>query len=167
MTKGKSPNYRRKPKQPVRLYRIHGRTKELSGSLWIWSCWQSGTKLKNNQSRLLHRTGKDRRTQNPIINVFNKSDLTSKPIPFVEDNNVFISAKEKIGITELIQIITQKIFPKTIECKLLIPYERGNIVSYFNENTFVKSVNYENNGTLMVVECNEQDYNRYKEFICL
>lgn len=103
----------------------------------------------------------------PIINIFNKSDLTSKPIPFVEDNNVFISAKEKIGITELIQIITQKIFPKTIECKLLIPYERGNIVSYLNENTFVKSVNYENNGTLMVVECNEQDYNRYKEFICL
>jgi len=103
----------------------------------------------------------------PIINVFNKSDLTSKPIPFVEDNNVFISAKEKIGITELIQIITQKIFPQTIECKLLIPYDRGNIVSYLNENTFVKSVNYENNGTLMVVECNEQDYNRYKEFICL
>lgn len=103
----------------------------------------------------------------PIINVFNKSDLTSKPIPFVEDNNVFISAKEKIGITELIQIITQKIFLQTIECKLLIPYERGNIVSYLNENTFVKSVNYESNGTLMVVECNEQDYNRYKEFICL
>jgi GTPase len=101
----------------------------------------------------------------PIIQVFNKSDLTSKTIPYIEGNNVYISSKEKIGLKELISLLTEKLFLQTIECKFLIPYEKGSIVSYLNETSYVKSVSYEANGTLMIVDCNDRDFQKYKEFL--
>lgn len=101
----------------------------------------------------------------PTLYVFNKVDLTSMDIPFVDGDSVYISAKEKIGMNELIQAINSKVFSGYIECQLLIPYDQGKIVSYLNENSHVKSVSYESGGTLLIVECREQDYKRYEEFV--
>lgn len=102
----------------------------------------------------------------PIIKVFNKSDLVSNPNPEVQECSVYISAKEQIGIQELMKSIHEKLGKHTLEYKLLIPYEKGNIVSYFNENCLVKSVNYEAGGTFLVVECKEEDAIKYKEYLC-
>ncbi|WP_366923372.1 GTPase HflX [Metallumcola ferriviriculae] len=99
----------------------------------------------------------------PTIYVYNKVDLTTMDAPYNTDETVYISAKKKIGLEELIQLISKKIF-KHIECKMLIPYEQGSIVSYFNEYANVKSVSYESYGTLLTVECRESDYTRYKQF---
>lgn len=101
----------------------------------------------------------------PTIHVFNKADLTTMDIPCIDGDNVYISAKEKIGLEELIRVINQKVFNKYLECKLLIPYDQGKIVSYLNENAHVKSVSYETGGTLLLVECREQDYKKLEEFI--
>ncbi|HNM06156.1 MAG TPA: GTPase HflX [Leptospiraceae bacterium] len=101
----------------------------------------------------------------PTIYVFNKADLTSMKIPSVDGDSVFISAKEKIGITELIQLIIRKAFSRYRECRMLIPYDQGSIVSYLNENAHIKSVSYESNGTLLDLECKEQDYQKYEEFV--
>ncbi|HMV80077.1 MAG TPA: GTPase HflX [Leptospiraceae bacterium] len=101
----------------------------------------------------------------PTIYVFNKADLTSMKIPSVDGDSVFISAKEKIGITELIQLIIRKAFSRYRECRMLIPYDQGRIVSYLNENAHIKSVSYESNGTLLDLECKEQDYQKYEEFV--
>lgn len=101
----------------------------------------------------------------PTIYVFNKADLTSMKIPSVDEDSVLISAKEKIGITELIQLIIRKAFSRYRECRMLIPYDQGRIVSYLNENAHIKSVSYESNGTLLDLECKEQDYQKYEEFV--
>lgn len=101
----------------------------------------------------------------PTIYVFNKADLTSMKIPSVDGDSVFISAKEKIGITELIQLIIRKAFSRYKECRMLIPYDQGSIVSYLNENAHIKSVSHESKGTLLDLECKEQDYQKYEGFV--
>lgn len=100
----------------------------------------------------------------PLVYVYNKSDLVLEKLPKIEENAIYMSASNKIGIEELINIIKSKIFSNFIKTKLLIPYNRSDIVAYFNSNSNVVRTEYINEGTLLFVECKVEDYNRYKEF---
>lgn len=100
----------------------------------------------------------------PLVYVYNKSDLVLEKLPKIEENAIYMSASNKIGIEELINIIKSKIFSNFIKTKLLIPYNRSDIVAYFNSNSNVVRTEYINEGTLLFVECKIEDYNRYKEF---
>ncbi|MFW6264747.1 MAG: HflX GTPase family protein, partial [Bacillota bacterium] len=102
----------------------------------------------------------------PVIYVYNKSDLTDLKIPLVKDDSVYMSATDKIGVEELLQLIREKVFNDYIECQMLIPYDRGDITSYFNENAHVKEVEHKYDGTLLTVECNKVDYKRYEDYVC-
>jgi GTP-binding protein HflX len=101
----------------------------------------------------------------PIIYAYNKIDLIGdESILKVEENGVFISAKKKIGIEELITKIKQEIFTKYITCELLIPYDKGNIIAYLNDNANIKATTYENDGILIALECQQSDYARYEKY---
>lgn len=100
----------------------------------------------------------------PLVYVYNKSDLVLEKLPKIEENAIYMSASNKIGIYELINVIKSKIFSNFIKTKLLIPYNRSDIVAYFNSNSNVVRTEYINEGTLLFVECKVEDYNRYKEF---
>lgn len=100
----------------------------------------------------------------PIIYVYNKADLTQMKIPFIDNQKIYISAKEKIGIVELSELIAKMVFKQYIECKMLIPFEHGKVLYYLNENAHIKSVSYRNNGTLLTLECKESDYKRFERF---
>ncbi len=100
----------------------------------------------------------------PTILVFNKADLTDVTVPCIKAGRVYISAKMNSGIEELVQLIGKKIFTQYMECKMLIPYNQGNAVAYFNDHANVKAVSYERDGTLLTVECRESDYKRFEEF---
>ncbi len=100
----------------------------------------------------------------PLVYVYNKSDLVLEKIPKIEENAIYMSASNKIGIEELINIIKSRIFSNFIKTKLLIPYNRSDIAAYFNSNSNVVRTEYINEGTLLFVECKVEDYNRYKEF---
>ncbi|WP_027629633.1 GTPase HflX [Ruminiclostridium cellobioparum] len=100
----------------------------------------------------------------PTILVFNKADLTDVTIPCIEDGKVYISAKKNSGMEELVGLIGKEIFTQYMEYKMLVPYDRGNIVAYFNENADVKAVSYERDGTLLTVECRVSDYKRFEKF---
>lgn len=100
----------------------------------------------------------------PVIYVYNKSDIVLNKIPVVEDDKIYMSAKNKVGINELLDLIKKQIFSNYVSTKFLIPYDKGNIVSYFNEAATVKSTEYLEKGTLLELECKESDYNKYKEY---
>ncbi len=101
----------------------------------------------------------------PVIYVYNKSDLVLNKIPVVEsDNKIYISASKKIGIEELIILIKKQIFSNYVKVKLLIPYDKGNIVSYFNEVATINYTEYAENGTIIDVDCKQSDYNKYIEY---
>lgn len=101
----------------------------------------------------------------PTIYVYNKADIANVPHPVVSGDNIWISAKQGIGLEELLQMIRQHIFSDYITCKMLIPYEQGNIVSYLNEHASVYETAYEENGTLLTLEVKEADYAKYQQFV--
>jgi len=101
----------------------------------------------------------------PTIYVYNKAELTDMKIPYLRGNDIYISALERVGLEELIQLIGERIFTQYVDCKMLIPYDQAKAAAYFNENAFIKAVSYESSGTLLTMECRQSDYNRYSDFL--
>ncbi|TQR21534.1 GTPase HflX [Psychrobacillus vulpis] len=101
----------------------------------------------------------------PTIYVYNKSDLAEMKYPHIAGDNIWISAKEGAGLDELLDIIKKHIFSDYVQCTMLLPFERGDIVSYLNEFASVKDTSYEEEGTVVKVELKKSDYNRFQEFI--
>lgn len=101
----------------------------------------------------------------PVIYAFNKADLMHIKIPRVEEDIVYMSASNKIGDSELVELISKKLFGKYIKTKMLIPYSKGSIYSYINENAIIEKIEYEEKGTLLTLSLKEKDYNKYNEYI--
>ncbi|WP_172370655.1 GTPase HflX [Sporosarcina jiandibaonis] len=101
----------------------------------------------------------------PTINVFNKSDLAEVHYPHVSENNVWLSAKEGQGLDELVDLIKKYVFDQYVTCKVLIPFDRGDIVAYLNDKANVKKTSYDEDGTVMTVEMLKYDRERFEEFV--
>lgn len=102
----------------------------------------------------------------PVIYVFNKCDkVNDTKLPYVDGNKVCISAKNNIGINELINVISNNIFKGYVTCKMQIPFKRGDVVSYLKEKYDFISTQYTNDGTLIEICLNPKDYGKYKNYI--
>ncbi|MGF9769797.1 GTPase HflX [Bacillus albus] len=100
----------------------------------------------------------------PTIYAYNKSDMVDVEIPKVQEDRVYLSAKKHVGIEELVEMIRSHIYKEYTKCEMLIPYDQGQVVSYFNTHAHVLSTSYENEGTKLEVECKKSDYEKYKRF---
>ncbi|MDZ3952521.1 GTPase HflX [Bacillus thuringiensis] len=100
----------------------------------------------------------------PTIYAYNKSDMVDVEIPKVQEDRVYLSAKKHVGIEELVEMIRSHIYKEYTKCEMLIPYDQGQVVSYFNNHAHVLSTSYENEGTKLEVECKASDYEKYKRF---
>ncbi len=101
----------------------------------------------------------------PTIHVYNKAELTPMRIPYAKGDDIYISAAERIGLEELLELIGKKIFAEYVDCSMLIPYDQSKAAAYFNENALIKTISYESSGTLLTMECRQSDYNRYRDFV--
>ncbi len=101
----------------------------------------------------------------PMLYAYNKCDQTSHPYPQVYEPNIYMSVRENSGIDELLQVVRKHIFKDYKTYELLIPYDQGKLVSYFNENGHVQETSYEENGTLLKLECKIADVEKYAEVI--
>ncbi|WP_144788852.1 GTPase HflX [Lysinibacillus fusiformis] len=101
----------------------------------------------------------------PTIYVYNKADLAQVPYPVVSGDNIWVSAKQGVGLEELIQLVRQHIFSDYVTCEMLIPYDQGNIVSYLNEHASVSNTAYEESGTLLSLEVKEADFAKYQQYV--
>ncbi|MFJ8237744.1 GTPase HflX [Ureibacillus sp. NPDC094379] len=101
----------------------------------------------------------------PTIYVYNKSDMANVTYPLVSGDNIWLSAKQDAGLDELIKMIRQNIFSNYVTCQMLLPFDRGDIVSYLNANASVLSTEYEENGTLVNVELKDTDYKKYEQYV--
>ncbi|MDA1759499.1 GTPase HflX [Bacillus cereus] len=100
----------------------------------------------------------------PTIYAYNKSDMVDVEIPKVQEDRVYLSAKKHVGMEELVEMIRSHIYKEYTKCEMLIPYDQGQVVSYFNNHAHVLSTSYENEGTKMTLECKTSDYEKYKRF---
>ena len=101
----------------------------------------------------------------PVIYVYNKSELKKEKLPVINNNSIYISAKNKIGIYELLELINKSIFKGYKSCCMLIPYDKGNILSFFNEMYNIKNTDYLEEGTKIEFDCSLKDYDKYKEYL--
>ncbi len=104
----------------------------------------------------------------PTITVFNKVDKCVDAITYpkvVGDAKIYLSAKEESSVSMLVDMILEKIYADFVEGSFLIPYQKGNIVSYFRENAQIISQEYEAEGTKLVVKCHKADKDKYAEYL--
>ncbi len=104
----------------------------------------------------------------PTIIVHNKCDLSDKVPGTVaihsDTTHIYISAKSESGIDELVNEIEYLIGVK--ECTLIIPYDKGNIVSTLTQSGSVTSTEYLSEGTKITAKLSNADIGRYNEYIC-
>ena len=102
----------------------------------------------------------------PMIYVYNKADkVSADKLPIVTSDSIYLSAKEKVGMEELICLIEEKLSGGYKECSMLIPYTDGRAVSYLNENAVVHDTQYKEDGVLVRVNCKLEDYQYYSKYL--
>lgn len=117
----------------------------------------------------------------PMIYVYNKSDLVSPDdipglagigqeclkahLPIMNESSIYLSAKERIGMAELVRLIEKKLAGGYKECTMLIPYTDGRAVSYLNENGVVYGTDYLEDGVRLRVNCRVRDYEYYRKYV--
>ena len=103
----------------------------------------------------------------PIITVFNKVDEGNiEDIAYkVPEPKIFISAKNGHNLELLLKMIEDNLPQSYYNVDLLIPFSKGDLLSYIFDNTKVESQEHTAEGTLVTVTLDQADYNRCKEYI--
>ena len=99
----------------------------------------------------------------PILYVYNKADLMmdEKDLPTIKDGKVYLSAKKKIGLEELITMIEKVLMQNHILCEMLIPYNEGGILAELQENAEIREIEYLETGSRIIVNCRQAQYDKY------
>ena len=80
-------------------------------------------------------------------------------------NKIYISARQPESIELLVKEIIRRVYADYEEVRLLIPYDKGSIVSYLQENTQILEQSYEPEGTRMRVSCHHADARKYEQYV--
>lgn len=100
-----------------------------------------------------------------IINVYNKIDKIPEGTLFLkEENSIGISAKTNKNIDQLIEYIRSQIGPDIIETHLLIPYEKGGLVSSLHSDGVVLSSEYVESGIEVKARIENMYMHKYEAF---
>lgn len=99
------------------------------------------------------------------IIAYNKCDIAEEePVCGQNCDWLWISAKRGDNIDKLEELIRSKIFSDRVRASLLIPFDKGEVVSYLCSRANVFSMDYTEAGTLLDVEMSKEDYSRYNRY---
>ena len=91
--------------------------------------------------------------------VFNKKDIANEKLDY-EEEHLEISAKTGDGIKQLLEEVQRLLFADRKYAELLLPYERGDVISYLCEKADVQNIQYLEEGTLVKGNLDAVDYAR-------
>ncbi len=101
-----------------------------------------------------------------MITVYNKIDLFDTEINYKNSEDVlYISARNNLNMDKLLQAIEQKLTKNTYAVTMAIPFERGDIPNTLKNKYYIEKFEYREEGIKLDINLDEQDYNRYKDFI--
>ncbi|AIS52288.1 GTPase HflX [Thermoanaerobacter kivui] len=100
----------------------------------------------------------------PIINVFNKIDLLDV-VPKGNERNIYISAKNKIGLDKLLEVIEEEIFKDAEIVNFLLPYDKTKEYNYLKEKTKVVEEKFSEKGIIIKAEVQKEIKERLKDFV--
>lgn len=101
----------------------------------------------------------------PMIVALNKADKMEGPYPAREGNDLIMAATDEASLQELTNMIVELAFDDYETKKLLVPFDRGDVISYLNDNANVLSTEYLAEGTQVTVELGGADLNRFDDFL--
>jgi len=85
--------------------------------------------------------------------VFNKIDLVDETtllaLRGLEPKSIFVSSRSGEGFEELQKAISDRLPRPNVAVKVLVPYNRGDLVSRMHLNSEIKKIDYQETGTYM------------------
>ena len=104
----------------------------------------------------------------PEILVWNKADLLEDPedLP-LSDPGIAVSAKTGQGMDRLLNAMKETLFAGNTEVTLLVPYERGDVVSYLYGRAGVRSLEHTEEGTVIRCDLSREDLRRLREYVVI
>ena len=105
--------------------------------------------------------------QIPMIYAYNKADLCGMGTfaTIQGDDRLYLSAKSQSGIDTLMTLVSGKLSKRYRNCAFIIPYQRGDVVSYLNDNAVVHRTEYREDGVYMETNVSRIDAARYEQFL--
>ncbi len=107
--------------------------------------------------------------QVPELVVFNKADLVDDDTRLIlrglESKAIFVSARTGEGIEELLEIIAERIPSPDVDVHLLVPYDRGDVVSSLHLRGLVLETDYVEEGTRVHARVTPADAAAFAEFV--
>jgi GTP-binding protein HflX len=104
----------------------------------------------------------------PEIVVFNKSDLVDDDQRLVlrglEPNAIFVSARTGEGVAELQERIAELLPAPTVRLELLVPYDRGDVISALHDRGSIIATEYVETGTRITAMVRDADEAALKVF---
>jgi GTP-binding protein HflX len=105
----------------------------------------------------------------PEIVAFNKSDLADDDrrleLRGLEPHGVFVSARTGEGVDDLIERISELLPAPEVAVTLLVPYDRGEVISRLHVRGRVLSTEYEETGTRVTALVHPQRLSEVQEFV--
>lgn len=101
----------------------------------------------------------------PVIHIYNKAEGSMENLPKIQGSQIYMSAKSGRGIPELVKMITDILYAGNSTASFFIPYDKGQIASYLQQNGSVVLQEYVENGIHLVVNCRPRDQEKYKEYL--
>lgn len=102
--------------------------------------------------------------ETPRINVYNKIDLL-EIVPSGNNRDIYISAKNKIGLDRLLEAIERELFKETEVVMLLLPYEKTREYNYLKERGKVIEEKFDEKGISVKAEVTGEIKERLRNFI--
>ena len=81
------------------------------------------------------------------------------------DDTIFMSAKDEEGLQALLAMIRTHAHRDYMDCRMRIPFERGDVFSYLKKQAIVEATEYKEDGIYIKLQCRKEDYERYKAFL--
>lgn len=108
----------------------------------------------------------------PMITVYNKCDKTKTDdnqegyhYPYVKEHEIYMSAKEQVGIEELLMLIHSCLHPDELTVHMILPYKEASIYSFLMEYAHVHTRIDHEDGIHLKVTLEKKYYEKYKAFV--
>ncbi|WP_410208928.1 GTPase HflX [Fusobacterium sp.] len=107
----------------------------------------------------------------PMILALNKCDRATEEQKknleekFKDFTLLEISAKTGENISELLEMIVEKLPQTTKVCEYLIPYSDSSVGAYLHRNAIIQSENYEGDGIRVTAIVNKEVFNRCEKYL--
>lgn len=103
------------------------------------------------------------------IIVINKIDAASETtlarLKATHPDAVHVSALTGKGIADLLDAVVAGLHAKTVELRLQIPYDRGDVLADLHDSAEVGHVDHNSSGTRITVRLPHDDANRFREYV--